>query len=79
MDYEAAAAKLASPHASAAAESEGIVWGTIKGYPPWPAQIVSQSWALKDAALASARPARGGDVVLQFFGDASTAWWVRWG
>ncbi|PSC72083.1 histone H3 Lys 36 methyltransferase ASH1 isoform A [Micractinium conductrix] len=75
MDFDAVCKSLASVELGAVADAEGVVWGQIKGYPHWPAQIIPSDRANRDGQLREARPTKGGNYsALQFFGDCSKAW-----
>lgn len=75
LNFEAVCAQLSSAELGAVAASEGVVWGQIKGYPFWPAQVIPSDRANRDGQLREARPAKGGShVALQFYGDTTKAW-----
>ena len=72
-EYLTICRRLLSDFAGQEAGRAGVVWGKIKGYPLWPAQL------LRDEVVAGLpelgrRPAKEGVVPLMFFGDRTVAW-----
>lgn len=71
-DYLTLCRRLLTAFAGQEAGRAGVVWGRLKGFPTWPAQLLSDDVAAALPELGK-RP-REDAVAVMFFGDRTVAW-----
>mmetsp|Transcript_21384 Transcript_21384/g.64125 ORF Transcript_21384/g.64125 Transcript_21384/m.64125 type:complete len:1271 (-) Transcript_21384:161-3973(-) len=62
---------LLQPKVAQGASSAQVVWARVKGYPSWPAQVLSEAAARKKLGKVSHKDV---DVPVMFFGTLEIAW-----
>ncbi|GIL75955.1 hypothetical protein Vretifemale_5643 [Volvox reticuliferus] len=65
---------LLTPKLLAEAKAVQVVWARVKGYPAWPAQVLTEAAALRRKDLGQERHSKGNSVPVMFFGTVEVAW-----
>ncbi|GLI65472.1 hypothetical protein VaNZ11_009009 [Volvox africanus] len=65
---------LIAPKLLAEAKTLQVVWARVKGYPAWPAQVLTEAAALRRKDLGQERHSKGNSVPVMFFGTVEVAW-----
>ncbi|EFJ47578.1 histone H3 Lys 36 methyltransferase/ASH1 [Volvox carteri f. nagariensis] len=65
---------LLAPKLLAEAKAAQVVWARVKGYPAWPAQVLTEAAALRRKDLGQERHSKGNSVPVMFFGTVEVAW-----